>query len=154
MGELTRRTILRIATAELVGVVVGASAANCLAADKKEDDRPAKLIQTMEGFRTKIPPAANDPNEQEGMALGDYVTPHLRGVARRLGIKTRAECLVLLTYLKDENVVLRYIAKSAISDLLNAFPAGTSIDAVLKTQSKDHETLVLRFVQLIEKMPA
>lgn len=159
MSKITRRHALRAVTTGLTVSLIHSAAGRGSEAEKLEpkvqdDDRAAKLIDTMEGFRTKVPPSANDPNEQEGMAVGDYVAPHLRGVGRRMGIKTRAECMVLLTYLKDENVVVRYIAKCAVSDFLKAFPTGLNIDAVLKTQSKDHLAMVLHLVKLINKLPA
>ncbi|MFN0017629.1 MAG: hypothetical protein ACKVP0_05165 [Pirellulaceae bacterium] len=42
---------------------------------------------------------------------------------------TKAECVVLLPYLKDEDAKLRYIAESALEGKLKAFPAGARAEA-------------------------
>ena len=149
MGALSRR--------QAIGAVVAGSAvaigAKPPAAAK--DDRPAKLIEAMEGFRTTMPPARGL-SEQNGMSwkeIEPYIATHLGGVAKRLGVKTQAECLVMLTYLKDPDGKLRYIACQAIESVVNAYPHGMSVEFFADTKSNGHHEMTLRFVERIGKLP-
>ncbi len=52
---------------------------------RKPDDRSARIVRAMEGFRVKIPPAQGMA-EQEGPSVKElepYLMTHLAGVARR-----------------------------------------------------------------------
>ena len=77
------------------------------------------LLKTVEGFRKELPPPANM-GEMNGFSItkeGDgkhVLMSHLGGIARRLQVKTKMECLVLLTLLNDRDVRIRYIAAEAI----------------------------------------
>src|SRR4051812_44695759 len=79
---------------------------------------PLTLIQAMDGYRKEVPPPQTLA-ERNGFTLKDaagkdFTLSHLAGVARRLGVKTREECRVLLVYLKDPDPKIRFIAAHAI----------------------------------------
>src|SRR4051812_32427309 len=65
--------------------------------------RASKVLDAMEGFRKEIPPPQGlaEQNGRTVEGLGGYTMTHLSGVAGRLGVGTRTECLFLMTYLKD-----------------------------------------------------
>jgi hypothetical protein len=152
MSRVTRRQAIGIATAGTAFATVRMSSADAGVAN----DRLVKLIEAMEGFRNTIPPAQGL-NEQNGESIKEvepYLLSHLAGVAGRLGVKTRAECLVLLTYLKDAEVKVRFIAQQAIDKAVSAYPSGMSIGCLTDTGSECHRKMVLRFVELIGKLPA
>lgn len=95
-----------------------------------EKDAARKLLDTMEGYR-KVDSSTERWNggTQRTFCARDRTVPfltHLDGVARRLNVMTKAECVVLLPYLKDEDAKLRYIAMRALAGKVNAFPAGAS----------------------------
>ncbi len=124
-----------------------------LVLERDADDRPGRLIGAMEGFRKIVPPAQGI-GEQNGMSVPEiepYIFTHLDGVAERLGVRTKAECMVLLSYLKDPDGKIRWIAISALQKLLGAYPGGLSAD-MLDAGSVNHRKMVLRFVGLIEKL--
>jgi hypothetical protein len=153
MPQITRREAL---TAALAGAVVVVEAPAALG--DKADDRLAKLIQTMEGFRTKVPPAQGL-GEVNGFVLKElepYTTSHLSGVAKRLGAKSRADCLASLTYLKDPDAKLRFIAAQAIYGVVDGYRNGidSAVDNILDTRSDGHLKMVRRFVELIDKLNA
>lgn len=114
----------------------------------------SKLLDAMEGFRKTIPPAQGigEENGQTFDGLGGYLNSHLSGVARRLGVKTRIECLMLLTYLKDGDLRLRFIAIEAINQATNAYPHGWSVECVTNTNSEGHRKMLFRFLEVIDKM--
>ena len=120
------------------------------------DDLPANLVQTMEGFRTKVPPAQGlgEVNGFVHRGLEPYTTSHLSGVAKRLGAKSRADCLALLTYLKDPDAKLRFIAVQAIYRVVDGYRNGidSAADNILDTCSDGHLRMVRRFVELIDKL--
>ncbi len=152
MATFTRKNALAVAAVATAIALIGKASA--VAAET--DDRPGKLITALEGFRKDIPPAQGL-NEQNGLSVKQiepYLLTHLDGVARRLGVTSRAECLVLLTYLKDPQGKIRYIAIRAIESVVKAYPDGMSIECLTDTGSDEHRRMVLRFVQLIDKLPA
>ena len=153
MPQITRREAITVA---LAGAVVVVEAPFALG--DNADDRLAKLIQTMEGFRMKVPPAQGL-GEVNGFVLKElepYTTSHLSGVAKRLGAKSRADCLVLLTYLKDPDAKLRFIAVQAIYGVVDGYRNGvdSATDNILNTRSDGHLKMVRRFVELIDKLKA
>lgn len=150
MSRITRRQALGVAAVGTAMATIGVPSADAAEAD----DRPGKLITAMEGFRKAIPPAQGL-NEQNGPSVKEtepYLLTHLDGVARRLGVKSRAECLVLLTYLKDPDGRIRYIAIRAIELVVKAYPNGMSIECLTDTGSDGHRKMVLRFTELIGKI--
>jgi hypothetical protein len=153
MPQITRREAL---TATLAGAVVAVETPAALG--DKADDRLAKLIQTMEGFRTKVPPPQGL-GEVNGFVLKElepYTTSHLSGVAKRLGARSRADCLALLTYLKDSDAKLRFVAVQAIYGVVDGYRNGidSAADNILDTRSDGHLKMVRRFVELIDKLNA
>src|SRR5579871_4453714 len=69
------------------------------------------LLKNMDGFRKEVPPAQGI-GEMNGFSLKDvegkdFLFTHLRGIAIRLGVKTRAECMALLSYLNDRDPKMR-----------------------------------------------
>jgi hypothetical protein len=84
----------------------------------------------------------------------DFLLSHLGGVARRLGVKTKAECLVLLTYLKDRDPKIRFIAAHAIEIVVHAYPGGMSLSDSLEVDSDGHREMIRRFVEKIDKLAA
>ena len=119
---------------------------------------PAELMKAMDGFRKMVPPPQNI-SEQNGFSLKnmdgkDFLLSHLGGVARRLGVKTKAECLVLLTYLKDRDPKFRFIAAQAIEIIVHAYPGGMSLSDILEVDSDGHREMIRRFVEKIDKLAA
>jgi hypothetical protein len=111
----------------------------------------------MDGFHKELPPPQGI-GELNGRMLKDvdgraFTLTHLSGVARRLGVKTRAECLALLTYLKDRDPKVRFIAARAIEDVVHAYPGGMSLHDILEIDSDGHRELIRRFVDKIDKLP-
>jgi RNA polymerase sigma factor (sigma-70 family) len=116
---------------------------------------PLRLMKTMDGFRKEVPPPQG--TEDNGFGLKDvdgkdFTMSHLAGVARRLGVKTKAECLVLLTYLKDRDPKIRFIAAQAIESIVHAYPGGMSLSDILEVDSDGHREMIRRFVEKIEKL--
>lgn len=152
MPHITRREAIG---ATLAGAVVAAVELP-IAHGEKTDDRLAKLIQTMETFRTKIPPPQGR-GEVNGFVVKElepHTVSHLSGVAKRLGAMSRADCLALLTYLKDPDAKLRFIAVQAIYGVVDGYRNGidSATDNIFDTRSDGHLNMVRRFVELIDKL--
>ena len=116
----------------------------------------ARVTALMEGYRTKVPPAEGF-HEQNGLTVNElepYLMSHLDGVARRMGVRTRAECLALLPYVKDRDFKLRFVAQQAINDATKAYPHGTSVECVLDADGDSHREMVRRFEALIARLPS
>ncbi len=86
--------------------------------------------------------------------LEPYSLYHLAWVAEGLGVRTQKECLMLLTYLKDADLKLRFIAAHAIGKATNAYPNGMSVVCFTDTGSEAHRKMLFRFLEVIEKLPA
>src|SRR5262245_19183195 len=117
--------------------------------------RASAVLDAMEGFRKEIPPAQGR-GEQNGTTvkgLEPYTMPHLSGVAGRLGVSTRTECLFLMTYLKDGDLRLRFIAIEAINKATDAYPDGWPPECLTDTASEGHRKMLFRFLEVIEKLP-
>lgn len=117
-----------------------------------------ELMKTIDGFRKEIPPPQTL-SEQNGFSLKDvdgtsFLLSHLGGVAHRLGVRTKAECLVLLTYLKDRDPKIRFIAATAIENVVHAYPHGMSLNDILMIDSDRHREMIRRFVEKTEKLAA
>jgi hypothetical protein len=151
MPEITRREAI---AAALAGAVAGCVPQR--GQDEKPDDEPAKLIRKMESLRTKVPPpqGLGEVNGLTVKELEPYTTSHLSGVAKRLGARSRADCLVLLTYLKDPTPKLRFIASQAIYQVVDGYRNGidSAVDNILDTRSDGHLKMVRRFVELIDNL--
>jgi hypothetical protein len=123
-------------------------------APRPQEAGAAKIDRAMLGFRTKMPPAVGMA-EQNGLSVKElepFITSHLAGVARRMGVKTRAECRALMPYLEDHDGKLRYIAHHAINEATKAYPNGTSVAWVLDTHSEGHGKMTRRFAELIAQL--
>jgi len=149
MSKITRRQALAAGIGG-TAVLVGSSSAQAAKSPKV-----SKLLDAMEGFRKEIPPAQGieEQNGESIPALGDYLISHLSGVAGRLGVSSRTECMMLLTYLKDSDLRIRLIALEAINKATNAYPDGWSIECLTDTNSEGHRKMLFRFLQLIDKLP-
>jgi uncharacterized protein (TIGR03067 family) len=118
---------------------------------------PNALMNAMEGFRTKLPPPV-DIYEASGRGLtvdedGNLHTrTHLRAVASRMGVKTRADCLILLTYLKDRDLKIRHIAAFALEGVVKAYPDGIRVFDLDQLDSEQHRTMVQAFVEKLDKL--
>lgn len=142
-------------------LMIGVLAALCLAfaplpfpRSKKPLTPSARVTAMMEGYRTEIPPAEGL-NEQNGLTVKElepYLMSHLAGVARRMGVKTKAECLALLPYLKDPDFKVRFIAQQALEGATKAHPHGLSVSYFLDTASDGHRKMAARFAEMIEKL--
>jgi hypothetical protein len=77
---------------------------------------------------------------------------HLHGIATRLGAKTRADCMVLLTYLKDRDSKIRRIAAFALEGIVKAYPNGFPSGSLDKLDSPEHRKMVKAFAAGIEKL--
>ncbi len=150
MSQMNRREAL-VATLAGAAALTASTAAR---AEKTDGVGPAKLIEVMESYRKKMPPAQGL-GEENGLSfkgIEPFTESHLAGVARRLGIKSEAECMVLLTYLKDADLKIRFVAIQAIESVVKAYPSGMSIENVTDTASKGHRKMVRRFVERIQKL--
>ncbi|WP_020472972.1 hypothetical protein [Zavarzinella formosa] len=119
---------------------------------------PAELLKKMDGFRKELPPPQTL-SEQNGFSLKDadgkdVLLTHLGGITSRLGVKTKTECLLLLTYLKDRDAKIRFIAASAIENVVRAYPHGMSLNDILEIDTDRHREMIRRFVEKIDKLPA
>ena len=118
---------------------------------------PLRLMKAMDGFRKEVPPPQG--TEDNGFGLKDldgkdFTMSHLGAVARRLGVKTKSECLVLLTYLKDRDPKIRFIAAHAIEIVVHAYPGGMSLSDILEVDSDGHREMIRRFGEKIDKLAA
>jgi RNA polymerase sigma factor (sigma-70 family) len=122
--------------------------------EKKAD--PIALMKMMDGFRNKLPPpqGLNEMNGEGTPDVDGEVHPdsHLFGVAKRMGVSTKTECMILLTYLKDRQVKIRHIAAFALEDIVKAHPHGFPAGALDELDSDEHRKLVQAFVAGIEKL--
>jgi hypothetical protein len=152
MSSITRRQALA------AGAVGGAAAlTGCPPAQAAKHPRASKVLDAMEGFRKKIPDDTRELFAGTGMSvegMEPYTMPHLDQVAEGLGVGTRKECLMLLTYLKDADLKLRYIAVRAIDRATDAYPGGLSVEGITDTGSEAHRKMLFRFLEVIEKLPA
>ena len=124
--------------------------------DKRAGD-PDAVMKAMDGFRKKLPEPQGE-GEMNGLGVADidgktHPDSHLAGIASRLGVKTRAECIVLMTYLKDPDPKIRRIAAFAIEGVVKAYPTGMSSEDIQKVDSDGHRKLVKAFIAGIEKLP-
>ena len=115
------------------------------------------VMKAMDGFRKELPPAVGR-GEMNGLGVADidgktHPDSHLAGIASRLDIKTRAECLVLMTYLKDPDPKIRRIAAFAIEGVVKAYPNGMSSQDIQDVTSDGHRTMVKAFLAAIDKLP-
>jgi RNA polymerase sigma factor (sigma-70 family) len=118
---------------------------------------PDAVMKAMDGFR-KMLPEPQGLDEMNGAGVPDingmaYPDSHLNGIATRLGVKTRAECMALLTYLKDPDPKIRRIAAFALENVVKAYPSGMSSDDMQKVDSDGHRKMVQKFIAGIEKLP-
>ncbi len=118
---------------------------------------PGRVMRAMDGFRKKLPEPVGL-SEMNGAGVDDihgvtHPDSHLDGIAARLGVTTRAECLALLTYLKDPDPKIRRIAAFAIEGVVKAYPSGMSSDDIHKVDSEGHRRMVAAFIAGIEKLP-
>ena len=147
------------------GIILELKRKEAAAKDKDDDPmegKPAKngldaLMKAMESFRKELPPPQGL-NEMNGLGVEDVdgnVNPdsHLAGIGKRLGAKTRADCMVLLTYLTDRDPKIRRIAVFAIEGVVNAYPSGLSSSDIEKLDSDRHLAMVKAFIAGIEKLP-
>jgi hypothetical protein len=163
MSRITRRQAVTaglVGTGAVAAVAVGVSLApagkgKVPLSPPGKHGRASAVLDAMEGFRKEIPPPQGLA-EQNGMSvkgLEPYTMPHLGGVAARLGVGTRTECLFLMTYLKDGDLKLRLIAIEAINKATDAYPNGWSLECLTDTGSEGHHKMLFRFLEVIEKLP-
>ncbi len=117
---------------------------------------PVSLLKTLDGFRRKLP-EPQGLHEMNGLGVADiegrvYPDSHLRGVATRMAVKTKADCMLLLTYLKDRDPKMRRIAGYALENVVKVYPNGFSSDCFDQVDSEQHREMVRRFVAGIEKL--
>ena len=155
MSAITRRRVLTAGIAGGAVALAGCSDPKGYTAGKHP--RASKVLDAMEGFRKEIPPDTRKVFAGTGMSvkgLEPYTMPHLDQVADGLGVTTRKECLMLLTYLKDSDLKLRYIAVRAIDNATNAYPNGLSVECFTDTGSEAHRKMLFRFLEVIDALPA
>ncbi len=124
---------------------------------REVEDRAEAVMKAMDGFRTKLP-EPQDLNEMNGPGVPDidgnvHPDSHLHGIATRLGVETRAECLALMTYLKDRDPKIRRIAAFALEGVVKAYPNGMSSSDLQDLTSEGHRKMVKAFAAGIEKLP-
>lgn len=152
MARLTRRHAIAV-----FGAALASTAPAPVPRPRPPRLSPAEKVRAaMEGFRKAMPPDNRGLFAGTGMSVAGmepYTMPHLDQVAKGLGVKTRSECRVLLAYLEDSDVKLRYIAVRALADVTDAFPGGLSVTCVTDTSSESHRKTAARFIDLIERLP-
>jgi len=146
-------TVVICAWACLLGAAVLAAPAP-LPRHKKPDGPAARLVRAMESYRTQMPPAQGlgEENGRTIRELEPYLMSHLAGVARRMKIRTRAECVALMPYLKDRDCKLRFIASLAINEATDAWPSGLSVECFVDTSSAAHAEMLRRFTAAIGRL--
>jgi hypothetical protein len=115
------------------------------------------VLKAMDGFRKKFPEPVGL-GEENGRGVPDidgvaHPDSHLNGIATRLGVKTKAECVALMTYLKDPDPKIRRIAAFAIEGVVKAYPGGMSSSDMQDVASEGHRKMVKAFTVGIEKLP-
>jgi hypothetical protein len=168
-GVLKAMLISKVKVAAALTLVVGGVLRHGVAAGR--DDRPPSLIKNpvaqeretkmtflekMESFRHKLP----EPQglvEMNGPGVQDidghtYPDNHLRGIAARLGVRSRTECMLLMPYLKDRDPKMRRIAAFALMDALKAYPDGLPSGSLDSLDSEAHRNMVAGFVSGIERL--
>jgi hypothetical protein len=163
MSRISRRQAVTgglVAVAAIVAVAVGVSLApagkgKVPLSPPGKHGRASAVLDAMEGFRKEIPPAQGlgEQNGRSVKGLEPYTMPHLSGVAGRLGVSTRTECLFLMTYLKDGDLKVRFIAIEAINKATDAYPDGWSLECLTDVASEGHRKMLFRFLEVIEKFP-
>lgn len=118
---------------------------------------PAALMAELDGYRKKLP-EPQGLGEMNGTGVPDvdgvaHPDSHLKGIANRLNVATKAECHVLLTYLKDKDPKMRRIAAFALEGVVKAYPNGMSSDDVQDVESDGHRKMVAAFLAGIDKLP-
>jgi hypothetical protein len=141
LNRLTIGAVMRL----LIPVVV---AALLYTSDVQGAD-PLALMKSMDGFRKEVP-AAETLSEQNGATIKDpdgnsFTLTRLAKAATLLGAKDNADCIVLLTYLNHADPKIRFIAATAIENVVHAFPEG--LTANTKLESKDHHEMIRRFAE-------
>jgi RNA polymerase sigma factor (sigma-70 family) len=127
------------------------------APEPKPAGDPEAVMKAMDGFRKEVPPPQS-PQERMSAGARDingkvYPDTHLIGVANRLGVKTRAECMVLLSYLKDPDPKIRRIAAFGLNSALHAIRGGMAHGDMQDVESDGHRKMVKAFIAAIEKLP-
>ena len=119
---------------------------------KKADAPSPRIVELMEGFRTKMPPAQGM-GEMNGISPRgiDHVPNHLTGVARRMKVRTKSECLSLLPYLRDRDMNLRYIAHEAILDATKS-TIDRTFDCIEELESERHRKMAEKLADLIDRL--
>lgn len=147
---MNRRALLAAATGGFGVLACGA--------DKPGDVKgtPDDALRTVDGFRKKLPPPMGL-NEMNGTGVKDingdvHPDTHLSGIAKRLGVTNRAECMALLTYLTDPDPKIRRIAAFALEGVVKAYPGGMSSADIQDVDSDGHRTMVGKFIAGIEKL--
>ncbi len=129
-----------------------------------DEPKIADVLEKMDGFRLDVPPP-QDIGEMNGFDLKDvdgkhFLLSHLRGGAIRLGAKSHAECMALLTYLNDRDPKMRIIAAQAIENVVHAYPDGyptgevMAIDSYTQELVQRHRELIRKFVEKIDELPS
>jgi len=118
---------------------------------------PAALMAELDGYRKKLP-EPQGLGEMNGLGVPDidgvaHPDSHLKGIATRLNVTTKAECHVLLTYLKDRDPKMRRIAAFALEGVVKAYPGGMSSNDIQDVESDGHRKMVAAFVAGIAKLP-
>jgi hypothetical protein len=110
---------------------------------------PLALMKSLDGLRKEVP-AGETLSEQNGATIKDpdgtsFTLTRLAKAATRLGVKDNGDCLVLLTYLNDPDPKIRFIAASAIENVVHAFPEGMTANTAL--ESTGHREMIRRFAK-------
>ena len=121
-----------------------------------EGNDPIALMKMMDGFHKQLPPP-KDFLENTGRGKHDekgepYTYSHLRAIALRLGVKSKTDCMILLTYLNDASVKVRLIAAFALENVVKAYPDGFPAPGAERLDSEEHRGMVQAFVAGIDKL--
>lgn len=124
--------------------------------NEPEANDPHALMKMMDGFRTKLPPPQGIGEENGAGTLDEngesHPESHLNGIALRMGVTSKTDCMILLTYLKDPRVKIRHIAAFALENVVKAYPSGFPADSLDRLESEQHRNMVQAFIVGIEKL--
>lgn len=103
----------------------------------------------IEELRNRIPEAKTI-SEANGVSIPDksgqnYTLTRLEAASHSVPCKTRADCEVLMRYLEDDDLKIRFIACSALEKKLKAHPNGMSMSEIEGKNAWRHENLINRF---------
>jgi hypothetical protein len=116
----------------------------------RTNSKPAPSINdAIEALRKKIP-EAQTMSEANGVSIPDksgvyFELTRLEAAAKTVPCKTFADCKLLMQYLEDEDLKIRYIAAAVLERTLKAHPLGMPVAEIDGKDAVRHRKLVDSF---------